>query len=44
MYLSRVLTALCACAALLLIGASPAGARATFGQNPVLSDLLDGLG
>jgi hypothetical protein len=36
-YLSRALTALCACAALLLIGAQPAGARATtFGQNPVL--------
>jgi pimeloyl-ACP methyl ester carboxylesterase len=35
-YVSRVLTALCTCAALLLIAAQPASARATFGQNPVL--------
>jgi pimeloyl-ACP methyl ester carboxylesterase len=35
-YLSRALTALCACAALLLISAQPAGARAPFAQNPVL--------
>jgi pimeloyl-ACP methyl ester carboxylesterase len=35
-YLSRVLTALCMFAALLLFSAQPAGARATFDQNPVL--------
>src|SRR4051812_1731853 len=36
MYLSRVLTAALACVALLVLGAQPAAAKSSFGQNPVL--------
>jgi pimeloyl-ACP methyl ester carboxylesterase len=35
-YLKRIITALCTCAALFLIAAQPAGARASFDRNPIL--------